>query len=137
MQHADHWSQWILRHRFGGNQDSMQAMLDYLYPVRDAVLASANVQAHETLLDVGTGDGLIAFGALHNNSTTRVILSDISEDLLQHSRSWAQTMNVVERCSFLNMSADDLNLVDSLSVDADTTCQRRFLGLARCAGLCP
>ena len=69
MQHADHWSGWILHHRFGGNEAAKNAMLDYLYPVRDAVLAGANVQAHETLLDVGTGDGLIAFGALQSNLT--------------------------------------------------------------------
>ena len=120
MQHADHWSEWILYHRFGGNEAAKNAMLDYLYPVRDAVLAGANVQAHETLLDVGTGDGLIAFGALQSNPTIRVILSDISDDLLQHSRSLAQAINVLERCSFLNMSADDLSLVELSTVDAVT-----------------
>jgi arsenite methyltransferase len=41
------------------------------------------------VLDVGAGDGLIAFGAAERvglNGT--VIFSDVSEDLLAHSRIW-------------------------------------------------
>ena len=40
-----------------------------------------------TLLDVGAGDGLIAFGALEKlGPTGKVIVSDISESLLKHAR---------------------------------------------------
>jgi precorrin-6B methylase 2 len=37
-------------------------MTDYLYPLREKVLSHVRLAPGETLLDVGCGDGLIAFG---------------------------------------------------------------------------
>ncbi len=65
----DRWAQWLLQRRHGGDEQRLQMMLDWLYPVRDKVLQHANLQDGEVLLDVGTGDGLIAFGALQQNLT--------------------------------------------------------------------
>ncbi len=97
-------------------------MLDYLYPVRDQVLRNAKVTEGEVLLDVGTGDGLIAFGALEQvGEHGTVIFSDISQDLLDHCRSLAREMGVLDRCQFLRASADDLAALDDASVDAVTT----------------
>ena len=79
----DMWSQWLLNRRFGGDPQRMQEMLDWLYPVRDRILSRVQLGDGETLLDVGCGDGLIAFGALDKFPTCRVIFSDISNDLLQ------------------------------------------------------
>jgi len=64
----DIWSRWLLNRRFGGTPELMKRMVDFL-----------------TVLDVGCGDGLIAFGALEKFKTCRVIFSDISEDLLKDS----------------------------------------------------
>ena len=48
-------------------------------PVREKVLENAGLREAETLLDVGTGDGLIAFGALERvGRGGKVIFSDIS-----------------------------------------------------------
>ena len=58
------WSQWLLNRRFGGDPQRMQKILDFLYPVRDKVLSHIDLGNNEILLDVGCGDGLIAFGAL-------------------------------------------------------------------------
>ncbi len=60
-------------------------MLDSLYPVRDKILDHANMGEGNVLLDVGCGDGLIAFGALEKVKTSRVIFSDISQDLLNQA----------------------------------------------------
>ena len=60
---GDIWSKWQLERRFGGDMDRMQAMTDYLYPLRDKVLSHVRLAPGETLLDVDCGDGLIAFGA--------------------------------------------------------------------------
>ncbi len=118
----DIWSQWLLHRRFGGNQAAMQeALTKYLYPWRDTILKHANLNEGETLLDVGCGDGLIAFGALEKVGTSRVIFSDISQDLLDHSQELARKMNVLERCQFLNASADDLSSISDASVDVVTT----------------
>jgi len=95
----------------------MQAMLDYLYPVRDKVLSHANPGEGEVLLDVGCGDGLIAFGALGKFKASQVIFSDVSQDLLNHAQSIAEDMNVLHRCRFLQASADDLSALNDTSVD--------------------
>ena len=117
----DIWSQWLLNRRFGGDPQRMQKMLDFLYPVRDKVLSHVDLGNNEILLDVGCGDGLIAFGVLQKFETCRVIFSDISDDLLKHASSLAKEMNVVDRCQFIRASADDLSILDDESVDAMTT----------------
>ena len=86
----DMWSQWLVNRRFGGDPQRMKEMLDCLYPVRDKVLSHVELSEGETLLDVGCGDGLIAFGALEKFHTCRVIFSDISDDLLQHAERLAR-----------------------------------------------
>lgn len=118
----DIWSRWLLERRFGGDPAAMQAALTkYLYPWRDKVLSHANLQEDELLLDVGCGDGLIAFGALEKVNTSHVIFSDISQDLLDHAQSLAKEMNILERCQFVNTSADNLSGITNASVDVVTT----------------
>ena len=117
----DMWSQWLLKRRFGGDPQRLKSMLDWLYPVRDRVLSRVKLGEGETLLDVGCGDGLIAFGALEKFPACRVIFSDISDDLLQHARDLAQEMNVHDRCQFVHASADDLSVFADGSIDAVTT----------------
>jgi arsenite methyltransferase len=118
----DMWSRWLLHRRFSGDQSAMQeALTKFLYPVRDEVLNHANLGEGEILLDVGCGDGLIAFGALEKVGTSRVIFSDISQPLLDHAQSLASEMNLLGRCQFLNASADDLSSITDAIVDVVTT----------------
>ena len=71
------------------------------------------------VLDLGTGSGLIGFGALDQvGDTGRVIFSDISAELLAECRRQA---GGDERCSFVEMSADDLGPIADASVDVVTT----------------
>jgi len=117
----DIWSQWLLNRRFGGDAERMKKGLDFLYPVRDKVLSHIHLEDNEILLDVGCGDGLIAFGALEKFNKCRIIFSDISDDLLNHVRALAQEMNLSDRCQFVHASADDLSMVSDESVDVVTT----------------
>ncbi len=117
----DIWCRWLLERRFGGDVDRMKVMTDYLYPLRDKVLSRIHIEPGETLLDVGCGDGLIAFGALEKFEGCRVIFSDISDDLLRHVEALAREMDVHDRCRFLHASADDLSALPDGSVDAVTT----------------
>lgn len=118
----DIWAKWILQRRFGGDREVMKTALnDFLYPLRDKVLDNARLGDYETLLDVGSGDGLIAFGALDRVQTSRVVFSDISQDLLDHSRAIAQDLQVTDRCEFINASADDLSPILDSAVDVVTT----------------
>lgn len=117
----DIWSQWLLHRRFGGDQAALQETLTkHLYPIRDKVLGHANLVENETLLDVGCGDGLIAFGALEKVGSSHVIFSDISQDLLDRTQTLAKEMNLLERCRFLNESADDLSSITDATIDVVT-----------------
>jgi arsenite methyltransferase len=121
MIYQDQWSQWLLDRRFGGDPQQMKVVMELLIPVRDNVLSHANLHDGEVMLDVGCGDGLLAFGALKSTNVGRVIFSDISQDLLDHAQNLAQTMGVAARCDFLRASADDLSALEDSSVDAVTT----------------
>ena len=85
----DIWSDWLLKRRFGGNSAQLEAVLAHLGPIRDKVLLHAQLREGQTLLDVGSGDGLIAFGALQQTPNSRVVFSDISQELLDHARQIA------------------------------------------------
>lgn len=117
----DIWSQWLLHRRHGGDPQQLQTVLAYLRPIRDKVLQGADVRDNDIVLDVGCGDGLIAFGALGQNATCTVIFSDISQDLLDHAQATARDMGVLERATFLQAAADDLSLLSDASVDVVTT----------------
>jgi ubiquinone/menaquinone biosynthesis C-methylase UbiE len=118
----DQWAQWLLERRHGGDPEKQKAVLRQLQPIRDKVLHNARLVQGETLLDVGCGDGLIAFGALPLlGKTSKVIFSDISQDLLDHCQSLAEKMEVLDNCQFHCAPADNLEPIESNSVDAVTT----------------
>ncbi|MHB1593994.1 MAG: class I SAM-dependent methyltransferase [Streptosporangiaceae bacterium] len=119
----DRWHRWLLSVRFGGDAAYRDRHLaEVLYPVRDTVLDKAGVGPGDTLLDVGTGDGLIAFGALDRvGPAGRVIFSDISADLLEHCRQAARAEGVDRQCQFVRAAADHLAGVADATVDAVTT----------------
>ena len=118
----DQWAQWLLHRRHGGDPDQQKAVLDALYPVRDQVLHNAKIAEGDSVLDVGTGDGLIAFGALAQvGERGKIIFNDFSQDLLDQCHSLAQHMGVDNQCQFLQASADDLSMLDDVSVDVVTT----------------
>jgi SAM-dependent methyltransferase len=123
MTGPDRWHRWLLEVRFGGDAAAREKDLaEFLYPVRDAVLDRARLEPGQTLLDVGTGDGLIAFGALERlGPSGRVIFSDISQDLLDHCRAAASAEGVLDRCRFVRAHADHLAGVPDVSADAVTT----------------
>lgn len=120
MNKQDRWASWLLQRRFGGDPERLRQFMNDLYPIRDTVLAHADLQTGELLLDVGSGDGLIAFGALDQTPDCRVIMSDISHDLLVHAAQLAREMGVEDRCHLVNTAAERLAL-KSRSVDVVTT----------------
>ena len=118
----DQWTQWLLHRRFGGDQQHGQAMLKELSACRDRILDHATITKGEIVLDVGCGDGLIAFGALDRvGEEGLVIFSDLSQDLLDHCRFLAEPLQVLDRCRFVRASAEDLAAIASGSVDVVTT----------------
>ena len=118
----DHWAQWLLQRRFGGNSQQVKTTLERLSKVRNQVLEHGRIKEGESVLDVGCGDGLIAFGALDLvGQHGQVLFSDISQDLLDHCQILAEQLHVLDRCQFLRTSAEDLSAVVNQSVDVVTT----------------
>ena len=118
----DRWADWVLQRRFGGDEAQAEQASGQLARFRERVLANARLEAGDTLLDVGAGDGLIAFGALEQlGASGKVIFSDISQDLLDHSRRLVDELGAGDRSSFLLASADSLDPIGDGSVDVVTT----------------
>ena len=88
--------------------------------IRDKVLDLAELREGESVLDVGCGEGMIAFGALERGAG-EVVFSDVSSDLLDFCRSAACELGVSDRCRFVQAAADDLAGIDDASIDLVTT----------------
>jgi len=117
----DRWAQWLLERRHGGDDEELERQLPNLDEFRERVIANAEIEAGDVVLDVGTGNGLIGFAALeHVGAEGRVIFSDISTDLLEECGRLAEELGVSERCEFVEASADALPFDDD-SVDIVTT----------------
>lgn len=119
---TDRWARWLLGGREGGDLQLRERTLTRLRAVRDQVLDRAAIQPDDVVLDVGAGDGLIAFGALERlGAGGRVIFADVSSPLLDHCRQAAVELGAVDRCSFVECSAEDLRGIDDMGVDVVTT----------------
>ncbi len=116
----DNWAEWVLERRFAGDAAQREKFLGEVAAVRDRLLDNAGPLERLTLVDVGCGDGLIAFGALERGAE-EVIFSDVSQDLLDEARRIAEELAVLERCRFVRAPAEDLGALETASADVVTT----------------
>lgn len=119
---TDQWSRWLLERRDGGDARQREAVLADLRGIRDRVLERAEPLAGATLLDVGTGDGLIGLAALDRvGPEGTVVFADISPALLERCREAVAAQNAGDRARFVSADAADLGPIPSESVDVVTT----------------
>jgi arsenite methyltransferase len=116
----DEWAEWLRTRRSGGDPEIARRNQEGLAHVRDRVLGNGRLQPGETVLDVGCGQGLIAFGALERGAA-RVIFSDVSADLVAECETEAAARGVLDRCVFVQAGAEDLGEIEDASVDLATT----------------
>jgi arsenite methyltransferase len=116
----DRWAEWLAVRRYGGDPETRRRFVADLAAIRDKVLDLTELGEGETLLDVGCGEGLIAFGALDRGAGT-VVFADVSTDLLEFCRAAAGDLGVLDRCRFVESPADDLHSVEDGSIDVLTT----------------
>jgi len=112
------WTQWLLESRFSFLTAEMkQQTLNWLELVRDNVLLRANIKEGETVLDIGTGTGLLAFKALEQlNGTGLMIFSDKFKDCLDNCEEFLKSQGITQGYKLLNSPAEQLDLPDN-SVD--------------------
>ncbi|SAL52500.1 Ubiquinone/menaquinone biosynthesis C-methyltransferase UbiE [Caballeronia udeis] len=119
---TDVWSEWLLHTRFGNDPEYEQMLRAAIDPIADRVLDGARLSAGMTLVDIGTGDGLMAFRAIDTiGPSLRVILTDISAPLLRHVEALAIQRNVQSQCRFIECPAGALKDIHDVSVDVVTT----------------
>src|SRR5918998_1655567 len=121
-QQPDHWSRWLLERRDAGDPRQRSIALEHLAPIRDRVLANAGPLEGVTLLDVGTGDGLIGVAALDRvGPSGAVIFSDVSSALLERCEEAVRARGSRERARFVVAHAEKLDGIADGSVDVITT----------------
>src|SRR5688572_5577674 len=83
----DKWADWVFRRRFGGNEVYYQATMQQLGEVADRIIARAEIQSGQTVLDIGTGDGIVGVRCLERvGAEGTVIFSDISASVIENCR---------------------------------------------------
>jgi arsenite methyltransferase len=118
----DRWSRWLHERRDAGDERQRSVTLEHLGPIRDRVLGHAEALDGATLLDVGTGDGLIGLEALERVGPRGcVIFSDVSAALLEQTRQAVAARGLLDRAQFVSTRAEDLAEIPDASVDVVTT----------------
>lgn len=119
---TDLWSQWLLHGRYADDAKFRQAVGGVVDRYVERLLAGGQLTAGQTLVDVGTGEGLVAFRAIERvGPSLRVWLTDISETMLRHAEAQADQRGVRTQCAFLRCPADRLEGIPDASADLVVT----------------
>lgn len=112
----------MLERRDAGSERQREVTLGRLADIRDRVLWNAGPLDGATLLDVGSGDGLIGVEALDRvGADGSVIFSDISEPLLERTRQAVQSRGALDQAKFIHTGVEDLAGISDACVDVVTT----------------
>jgi arsenite methyltransferase len=108
---SDVWSEWLLHHRHADDSAYAEVVQAAVEGYADRVLEGAQLAAGMTLVDVGAGEGLVAFRAIDRiGPSLRVVLTDLSAPMLRFAESVALQRNVWAQCTFLECTADNLTV---------------------------
>jgi ubiquinone/menaquinone biosynthesis C-methylase UbiE len=117
---ADPWSIWLSHDRHAGDP-ALRAhiaaeTLGFAHKILGAVPA-----APASMLDIGSGEGLMAWAALARWPGVQVTCTDISAPLLAMAQADAQARGLAGQCAFRQTAAEQLNGVDDASQDLVTS----------------
>jgi arsenite methyltransferase len=119
---SDVWSDWLLHRRHGDDAAYNCVVKAAVAGYADRVLDGAQLAAGMTMVDVGAGEGLMAFRAIERiGPSLHVTLTDVSAPMLRYAESAARQRNVRSQCTFLHCAADQLGGIADASVDVVVT----------------
>lgn len=106
------WTEWLISSRFSYMTEEQKVQtLNWLFSVRDKVLERAKIKEGDTFVDIGTGTGLLAFGAYEIlKNSGKVIASDFFDDCLEECKKIAEACGITENLEFLKSNASDIKL---------------------------
>ena len=109
------WTEWLINSRFSYmNETQKQQTLLWLINVRDEILNRAKLQPGDTVIDIGSGTGLLAFGAhMLLNGKGKVIVSDAFTDCLDACQRIAEHCGITDCIEFLQADATDIKLPEN------------------------
>jgi ubiquinone/menaquinone biosynthesis C-methylase UbiE len=109
---TDVWMNWLLHERDGGDFDGQGHVRRKLACYADRILDCVAFREGMTLIDLGTGEGLVAFRAIERfGAGLNVIMTDISAPLLKRAEATARDRQVSPQCRFVMAKADGLSPV--------------------------
>lgn len=118
----DPWYEWLVHLRHADDPLEQDFVRKETERYAHRVLEGAQLTPGMTLMDVGAGDGLVAFLAARRiGPSLKVILTDISRQLLTHAKEIATIQGVDGQCNFLECNAEEMAGISDASVDAVTT----------------
>jgi arsenite methyltransferase len=119
--HSDIWTNWLRHDRYGGDADNEAHIRGKVLGYADRILNVVEFRQGMTLVDLGTGEGLVAFRALERfGASLNVIMTDISRPLLNLAEAQARAKKLSSQCMFLIASADQLSPLPDQAADVVT-----------------
>ncbi|MDQ6828577.1 MAG: methyltransferase domain-containing protein [Gemmatimonadota bacterium] len=116
------WAEWLRHGRYAGDAGLEQLLQHELAEIRDRVLDAAVLQPAMTLVDIGAGDGLVAFGAIERiGPSMSVVLTDVSATVLEMAENRAKELKIDGQCRFVHGTAERLTGIADQQADAATS----------------
>ena len=111
------WAEWLKKARFSYmTEEQKEQTLRWLIIVRDKIIANAKIEPNHTVIDIGTGTGLLSFSAyelIKNHG--KIIAMDLSEDCLEECKNLAVECNMGKEFETLISDIYDIALEDNFA----------------------
>ena len=119
---GDVWSEWLLHLRHGDDPKFEGVLRQGTIKYADRILDHTDLAPGMTLVDVGTGDGLVAFRAIERiGPSIQVFMTDVSPAMIRHAQVLAAARRLSDQCRFVVAKAERLIGIGDKTADALTT----------------
>ena len=119
---TDHWYTWVMEGQYGGDNEYAEKLRGAQIRVVSRVLDNSRVGAGMTLLDVGSGDGLVGFTAADRvGPKGKVVFSDISPGLVEVCRRKAEERSLSCATECIHAGVEDLGAIGDGTIDVVTS----------------